>query len=61
MLQSPTHAPENMIEVPINFEVPFFVAHLCNWSSVQDTTRVQATDVKPAELFNREINQTFND
>ena len=60
VLQRATHPPENVIEVPIDFKIPLFVRHLCNWCSHVDSTRVQTANVQLSELFNREINQAFN-
>ena len=60
VLQGPPHAPEDVVEVPVDLELPLLVAHLGDRRGLQHAARVQAADVELSEVVDGEVDETFD-
>ena len=59
VLQCLAHAPEHVVQVPIDLEVPLLVAHHEHRSGVEHAARVEHHDVELAEALNGEVDDAF--
>ena len=60
MLQRPPHPPEDVVEVPVDLELPLLVGHLEHRCGVEHTARVQTTDVELAVAVDREVDEALD-